>query len=107
MKDYSGFINESNNLNKEEYNKLFKPFLDKIENILENGTLSLAGLIKKYPEMIFTMNKKGDNRYFVRADIKKQDGEIKYLGAIKGLVSKHDGLEILNNFAKKNYDKYY
>ena len=108
MKNFNEFINESKNLKcEDEYNKLFKPFLNEIENILENGTLSLAGLIKKYPEIIFTMNKKGDDKYFVRADIKTKDGETEYLGAIKGYVSKHEGLEWLNNTAKNNYNKYY
>lgn len=56
--------------------------------------------------MIFTLDKK-DRGYFVRADIKTQGGEVKYLGAIKGQVPYEDGLKFLNNAVNKNYDKHY
>jgi len=53
------------------------------------------------------MNKKGEDRYFVRADIKTQGGEMEYLGALKGYVDEKKGLDFLNKIASGNYDKYY
>lgn len=72
--------------------------------ILED--LSLEELKKKYPEMIFTFDKK-DRGYFARVDIRTQGGKVEYLGAIKGQVPYKDGLKFLNNQARNNYDKYY
>jgi len=63
-------------------------------------------LVEKYPEIKFTFDKKG-NGYSVRADIKTQGDEYVYLGAIKGVVSKEEGLKYLKDIAEKNYDKYY
>lgn len=77
------------------------------ESMVNNDILTLDELKQKYPEIKFTMDEKGNNLYFVRVDIEKQNGEIEYLGALKGKVSKEDGLKFLNNIAKKNYDKYY
>jgi hypothetical protein len=77
-------------------------FLDEID-----GALSLEQLQQKYPQIKFTMDKKGEDRYFVRADIKTQGGEMEYLGAVRGPVSYENGLEFLNNIANNNYDKYY
>lgn len=73
----------------------------------EADTLSLEQLKQKYPEIKFTMNKKGEDRYFVRADIETQDGEMEYLGALKGFVDEKKALEFLNNTANHYYDKYY
>lgn len=73
----------------------------------ETDTLSLEQLKQKYPEIKFTMNKKGQDRYFVRADIETQGGEMEYLGALKGFVDEKKALKFLNNTAKGYYDKYY
>ena len=73
----------------------------------ETDTLSLEQLQQKYPQIKFTMNKKGEDRYFVRADIETQGGEMEYLGALKGSVSSEEGLKWFNNVANNNYDKYY
>lgn len=72
----------------------------------EYNILSLEELKKKYPNMIFTLDKK-ERGYFVRADIKTQGGKVEYLGAIKGQVPYKEGLKFLNNQANNNYDKYY
>jgi len=72
----------------------------------EYKLLSLEELKKKYPNMIFTLDKK-TRGYFARADIKTQGGKVEYLGAIKGQVSYEDGLKFLNNQANSNYDKFY
>lgn len=71
------------------------------------STLPLEQLKQKYPEIKFTMDKKGENRYFVRADIETQGGEMEYLGALKGSVSGEEGLKWLNNIASNKYDDYY
>lgn len=73
----------------------------------KHPNLSLEQLKQKYPEIKFTMNKKGEDRYFVRADIETQGGEMEYLGALKGSVSGEEGLKWLNNIASNKYDDYY
>ena len=88
--------------------KKFNDFLN--ESTTYNDILTLDELKEKYPKMKFTMNpnkKFGDDAYFVRVDIEKQDGEMEYLGAYKGVVSKEEGLEFFNGTAKREYDKYY
>jgi hypothetical protein len=45
--------------------------------------------------------------YFVRVDIKTQGGELKYIGSLRGTVSKEKALEFLNSTIDDNYDKYY
>jgi len=71
--------------------------------------VSLEELKSDYPEMIFTLNPnpKFNKRYFARVDIKTKDGEKKYLGALKGPVTKVDALEFFNNIARSQYSKFY
>jgi hypothetical protein len=68
--------------------------------------LSLSELRKKYPEAVLTMDTKPGG-YFVRVDIKTQGGELKYIGSLRGTVSKEKALEFLNSTIDDNYDKYY
>lgn len=76
--------------------------------------LSLYGLKEKYPNMIFTydpakgrFDSKGKQLYYVKVEIKTQDGKKKYLGGIKGWVTKSEAINYFNKVAKNNYDKYY
>ena len=85
--------------------KKFNDFLN--ESTTYNDMLTLDELKEKYPQIKFTMDDKGNNLYFARVDIEKQDGEMEYLGAIKGKVQEKVALEFLNNTAKREYDKYY
>lgn len=70
---------------------------------------SLDDLKKKYPEAIITMNPsdKFPGRFFARVDIKTQEGEKIYIGALKGPVSEQDALSFFDNILSRNYDKYY
>lgn len=52
--------------------------------------------IDKFPE-----------HFFARIDIKIQNGEEKYIGAIKGPVKEKEALEFFNITLSKNYDKFY
>lgn len=81
--------------------------MKKLKVFESSDELSLDMLQRKYPKINFTMDEKSKDRYFVRADIETQDGKTEYLGALKGSVSKDEGLKFLDNVAKKNYDKYY
>ena len=65
--------------------------------------LSLTELRQKYPYIKFTMDSspKFKGSFFARVDIEKNNGELKYLGALKGPVSEIHALEFFNNTVKK------
>jgi hypothetical protein len=71
--------------------------------------LDIEELEEKYPNAKITMNTidKFEDRYFARVDITKQNGELEYLGALKGPVSKQEAIEFFNDVLDKEYDKYY
>ena len=72
-------------------------------------TDELEKLRNKYPNAIITMkpNDKFKGSYFARVDMKKQNGEKEYLGALKGPVSKDNAIEFFKTILSKNYDKFY
>lgn len=73
----------------------------------QSRTLSLEELNKKYPEIIFTMNKDSNNMYFPNVQIKTQGGKIEHLGALTRPTDEEDSIRFFNDVANKNYDKYY
>lgn len=86
-------------LSSEEFNKY--------EDDMIFYNLTIEELKSKYPNALITMEEKKPGLYYVRADVKTQGGNVEYLGAIKGLVTKDEGLKFLNNIIKKKYDGYY
>ncbi len=87
--------------------KYIKKFNESVHSNIDE--ISLENLKKKYPNAIITMNSlsKFPGKFFARLDIKTQNGEKKYLGAIKGPVSEKEALNFFNNTLQKNYDKFY
>lgn len=70
----------------------------------------LDELQKKYPAIKFTLEpntKFGKDSYFAKVEIKKQNGEYHYLGALKGPVSSEHAIDFFERTAEKNYDKFY
>lgn len=76
------------------------------ESIICEFKAELEELKEKYPNMIYTLNKKNGG-YFVRADIKTQGGKEEYLGALKGYVPYEHAIQFLKDISKTEYDKYY
>ena len=82
------------------------------DTLIENKSiLPIDKLKEKYPNSKITLQKQDagifKNKFFVKVEIKKQDGEYEQIAAIKGYVPYEQAIQFVNNTLNKNYDKFY